>query len=77
MNKHIRCEQAQLEGYESVNSVSQQLLSSFEQLPESEKQQVAAEILRRTLKSEQPSLSDEELILNAEAVFLSLDAEEA
>lgn len=60
-----------------MNSMSQQLLDSFEQLSESEKQQVAAEILRRTISLDIPSFSDEELILSAEALFLSLDEFEA
>ena len=52
---------------------TQQLLDSFEQLSEAEKQQVAAEILRRTIRLEIPSFSDEELVLSAETLFLSLD----
>lgn len=60
-----------------MNIRSQQLLESFEELPETEKQEVAIEILRRTLSLEVSSLEDEELTLNAEAIFLSLDAEEA
>ncbi|MBD1845072.1 hypothetical protein H6F89_17030 [Cyanobacteria bacterium FACHB-63] len=60
-----------------MNSAAQQLLNSFEQLPDSEKQQVATEILRRTLIQDIPELSGEALILNAEALFLSLDESEA
>jgi len=60
-----------------MNSTAQQLLNSFEQLPDLEKQQVATEILRRTLIQDIPELSDEALILNAEALFLSLDEFEA
>ena len=60
-----------------MNTTSQQLLDSFEQLPETEKQQVAAEILRRTVPLDIPSLSDEELLSSAEAVFLELDESEA
>ncbi len=56
---------------------TQQLLASFEQLSEIEKQQVAAEILRRTMSLDLPPLLDEELNLCAEAVFLSLDEFEA
>jgi hypothetical protein len=55
-----------------MNGISQQLLDSFERLPESEKQQVAVEILRRTLNVEVPPLSDEALTLSAETIFLSL-----
>jgi hypothetical protein len=60
-----------------VNDISQQLLNSFDRLPEAEKQRVAIEILRRTLSVDLPALTEEELILNAEAIFLSLDAAEA
>jgi hypothetical protein len=39
--------------------------------------QVAAEILRRTVSLDIPSLSDDELVSSAEAVFLNLDESEA
>jgi hypothetical protein len=60
-----------------VNETSQQLLDFFDRLSDAEKQQVVVEILRRTLNVEVPPLTEEELILNAEAVFLSLDTAEA
>ncbi len=56
-----------------MNIQSQQLLESFDRLPEEEKQQVVAEILRLTLNRDILLLTDEELTLNAEALFLSLD----
>jgi hypothetical protein len=56
-----------------VNIQSQQLLESFDRLSEEEKQQVVAEILRRTLNADIPLLTDDELTLSAEALFLSLD----
>jgi hypothetical protein len=59
-----------------MSSISQQLLDSFEKLPESEKQQVAYEILRRSLIFVTSPLTDEELIFNAEELFLNLDSEE-
>ena len=55
----------------------QQLLDSFESMPETERHQVAVEIIRRTLGLELPPLSDEELTLNAEQLFLELDKLEA
>jgi hypothetical protein len=58
-----------------MNNGLQQILDSFDRLPEVEKQQVAVEILRRTANLDIP-LSDESLILNAEALFLSLDESE-
>ncbi|MBW4690191.1 MAG: hypothetical protein KME27_00320 [Lyngbya sp. HA4199-MV5] len=60
-----------------ATSTSQHLLDSFEQLSDAEKQQVAIEILRRTLSLDIPELSADELTLSAEAIFLSLDEEEA
>jgi hypothetical protein len=59
------------------SDTSQQLLDSFDRLSEIEKQQVAVEILRRTLNVEVPPLSDEALTLSAEAVFMSLDESES
>jgi hypothetical protein len=55
---------------------AQQVLESFEQLPESEKQQVVAEILRRVIHEDTAPLSDDELVMNAEALFLELDRRE-
>lgn len=60
-----------------MSGISQQVLDSFERLPEVEKQQVAIEILRRTLSVEVPPLSEEALTLSAEAIFLSLDEAES
>jgi hypothetical protein len=60
-----------------MNGISQQVLDSFERLPEVEKQQVAVEILRRTLSVEVPPLSEEALTLSAEAIFLSFDEAES
>ena len=55
----------------------QQLLHSFDLLPEAEKRELAWEILRRAVKFDLPSLSDEELVLSAEDLFLELDHREA
>lgn len=55
----------------------QNLLKSFEKLAEVEKREVALEIIRRVTNFEFPSLTDEELILNAETIFLDLDKHEA
>ncbi|HEX9653807.1 MAG TPA: hypothetical protein VGA99_08850 [bacterium] len=53
------------------------ILSSFERLPETDKREVALEIIRRTLDFSFPPLSDEELVANAEDVFLELDLGES
>jgi hypothetical protein len=60
-----------------MNSSVQQLLRSFDLLPEAEQRELAWEILRRTVTFDLPSLSDEELVLSAEELFLELDRREA
>ena len=55
----------------------EQLLKSFEQLPEAEKRELAAEIIKRSLALDLPELSDESLILAADQIFLQLDREES
>jgi hypothetical protein len=55
----------------------QQILDSFSRLPETDKRLVAAEIIRRTMAFDLPALTDEELVLNAEELFLELDRQEA
>jgi len=59
-----------------MSTTAQQLLSSFDALPETVKLEVAFEILRRTKDFEFPPLTDDELIDNAEAIFLELDQRE-
>jgi hypothetical protein len=54
---------------------AQRILETFETLPETDKQTVAAEILRRTLDDSIPE--DQELVLAADQVFLQLDRSEA
>lgn len=56
---------------------AQNLISTFDQLPEVEKKEVAVAILHRTLQLDFPPLSDEELVLGAEELFLELDRREA
>jgi hypothetical protein len=55
----------------------QQILDSFSRLPETDRRFVAAEIIRHTVTFDLPALSDEELVLNAEDLFLELDRREA
>jgi hypothetical protein len=52
------------------------LLDSFERLPEIEKAQFAVEILRRVVDLDLSPLSDEELVLSADAIFMELDRQE-
>lgn len=53
------------------------LLSAFESLPKTEKQQFASEIIRRSVNLDLPPLSDEDMVLSAEELFLELDRREA
>jgi hypothetical protein len=55
----------------------QNILNTFDHLPDADKQVIAAEILRRTLNYQLPPLSDDELVLQAEELFLELDRREA
>ena len=60
-----------------MGTPAENLIATFEQLPDTEKQEVASAILRRTLQIEFPPVSDEELVLSAEERFLELDRREA
>ena len=51
----------------------QNFLKSFDLLSEEEKKQVASEIIRRSINFDLPPLSDKELVLSAEELFLELD----
>jgi hypothetical protein len=53
------------------------ILYTFEHLPDTDKREVASEILRRTIHLDFPSLQDETLIACAEELFLALDREES
>ena len=55
----------------------QEMLHTFDLLPEGDKREVASEILRRTLMLDVPPLSDEQLVCAAEELFLQLDRSEA
>ena len=53
------------------------ILKSFDLLSDEEKKQVASEIIRRSLSFDLPPLSDKELVLSAEELFLELDRQES
>jgi hypothetical protein len=57
----------------SVNKI----LEFFDKLPETEKREVAAAILRRALQFDIPPLTDEDLVAQADDLFRELDAREA
>ena len=49
------------------------LLDSFDLLPDPDKQELAAEIIRRSLTFSLPPLTDEQLVGAAEEIFQGLD----
>ena len=60
-----------------MDSAVKDILDSFDRLPEDEKREIASEIIRRTLNLNFPNITDEELIYNAEEIFLELDKRES
>ena len=60
-----------------MTQTAQNIISTFDHLPVSEQQEVTQILLRRILEVETPSISDDDLVLNAEEIFLELDRSEA
>jgi hypothetical protein len=60
-----------------MTALVQELLETFDRLTESERLDLVWEILKRTVDLDFPPLSDEDLVLNAEELFLDLDEQEA
>ena len=60
-----------------MTQTAQNIISTFDRLPAEVQQEITKIILRRNLEMETPSISDEELVLNAEELFLELDRLEA
>ncbi|AMW30604.1 MULTISPECIES: hypothetical protein [Arthrospira] len=60
-----------------MNTLAQEILKNFDELPKTEQQAIAAEILKRVINFDVPPLTDEDLVLNAEELFLALDEQEA
>lgn len=60
-----------------MTTTTQEIIEKFARLPISEKKIVVSVILRDTIETETPVLSDDELIFNAEELFLELDRQEA
>jgi hypothetical protein len=59
-----------------MSTDSQNILTAFSSLPESEQRLVAAEILRRAKQWDIEPLSDDDLARAADDLFLELDREE-
>ncbi|OLE33850.1 MAG: hypothetical protein AUI36_28255 [Cyanobacteria bacterium 13_1_40CM_2_61_4] len=60
-----------------MKKLVEELLNSFEKLPEAEKRELASEIIKRSLAFDLAQLSDDALILAADQVFLQLDKDES
>jgi hypothetical protein len=60
-----------------MTALVEELLNTFERLTDSERLDLVLEILKRTVYLDFPPLSDEDLVLNAEELFLELDKEES
>jgi hypothetical protein len=60
-----------------MTALVQELLDTFDRLTDSERFDLVLEILKRTVYLDFPPLSDEDLVLNAEELFLELDEREA
>ncbi len=52
------------------------ILKSFDKLPDTEKRDVVRAILQRALHLDSPPLTDEDLVVQAEDIFLELDKRE-
>ena len=59
-----------------MTAVVQDLLNTFNSLTHVERLDLLSEILRRSADLEFLPLADEDLIMNAEDIFLTLDQEE-
>lgn len=57
--------------------LAQEILKSFDRLPDVEQVEIALEILRRLIDLDFPPLADEDLTLNAEELFLALDQQDS
>ena len=60
-----------------MTASAKNILESFDELPETEKREVASAILRRALRLDTPPLTDEDLVAQADNLFRELDIREA
>jgi hypothetical protein len=60
-----------------MTRAAQQLIQSFESLPEEDQREVLVELLRFPIEAGYPSPSDEELLYSADQIFLGYDEREA
>lgn len=60
-----------------MTQIAQDIISKFDGLPIGEQKEITKIILRRHLEIDTPFVTDDELVLNAEEIFLELDRVEA
>jgi hypothetical protein len=60
-----------------MTPVVQDFLTTFDRLTDSERLDLASEILKRTAYLDFPPFSDDDLVLISEEIFLQLDEEES
>ncbi len=60
-----------------MNTLAQEIIKNFDNLPNTEQKAIAIEILKRVIDFDVLPLTDEDLLLNAEELFLALDEQEA
>ncbi len=60
-----------------MTALAQEILNTFDTLPNTEQLEIARAILRRLVNFDLAPLTDEDLVLNAEELFLALDKQEA
>ncbi len=60
-----------------MTAAGKHILEDFEGLPDAEKREVLANLLRISRSIEYPEVSAEELVASANAVFLEYDREES
>lgn len=56
--------------------LAQEILSQFDRLSNADQMEIALEVLRRLVNFDFPPLTDEDLALSAESLFLDLDQKE-
>lgn len=60
-----------------MTTAGKHIVQDFEILPDSEKREVLANLLRISREIEYPAISDEELTASADAIFAEYDRREA
>lgn len=60
-----------------MTAIAQEFLNIFDALPNTKKIEIALGIFRRLVNLDFSPLADDDLALNAEALFLALDKQEA